>query len=255
MATPHEILLTQIQNRVNRRDKVKADREASSTKRKKRLQDIINLGLTLATAGGTSALSLGLKGLSKFDKLKKVIDASKGLQKAVKFLDVGSKTTRLGTHAAKFGNKALNRLISDIIVKDTETMRDEDKLAGYGTDLATTVASYGKSFVEGAVNPVSGLPYDEPGAIPIEESAGESIIDQGGVSSIEPNVASNVPSGPTFSQQSALNQLSNPFPNMLGYSTDPHQTQSILGSIISQDPSGYKGGEAYYNIIDDIMEK
>ena len=42
---------------------------------------------------------------------------------------------------------------------------------------------------------------------------------------------------------------------MPGYSTDPHQKQSILGSIISQDPSGYKDSEAYYNIIDDIIAK
>lgn len=252
MASYQDIILQQLQNRIARQAKVKADREAAKTKNRKGIQSGLSLALSLATMGGSSLLSAGMKGLSKFDKLKKIIDASKGLQKAAKVLDVGSKTSRLGTYGAQFANKAINRLIADLLVEDTETMRGEDKLSGYGQDLAGSVAGYGKSFVKGAMNPVSSLPFDEPGAIPIDGIGGESIIDQGSISSIEPNLAT----GPTFSQQSSLNQQGNPFTNMEGFSTQAHQSKNILGNILSQYPSGYKPDrQAYYNIIDDLVKQ
>jgi len=252
MASYQEIMLQQLQNRMARKEKVKTDKEAAKTKNRKGIQDGLSLALSLATMGGSSLLSMGMKGLSKFDKLKKVIDASKGLQKAAKFLDVGSKTTRLGTYGSKFANKALNRLVADLLVKDTETMKGEDKLSGYGKDLAASVAGYGKSFVGDAVNPVSGLPFDEPGAIPIDND--NIPLPEGTEDGILP-LSSNTPTGPTFSQQSTINQQASPFPNMEGFSTQPHQTKNIFGNVLSQDPSGYKpGGQAYYNIIDDLVK-
>ena len=251
MASYQDIMLQQLQNRIARQEKVKTDREAARTKNRKGIQNAISLALTVATMGGSSLLSLGMKGLSKFDKLKKIIDASKSLQKAAKVLDVGSKTSRLGTYGAQFANKAINRLVTDLLVKDTETMKREDKLSGYGQDLAGSVAGYGKSFVGDALNPVSGLPFDEPKAIPIDND--NIPLPAGTEDGILP-LSSNTPTGPTFSQQSTINQQASPFPSMAGFSAQPHQTQNILGNVLSQDPSGYKGGEAYYNIIDDLVK-
>ena len=80
MASYQDIMLQQLQNRIARQEKVKTDREAARTKNRKGIQNAISLALTVATMGGSSLLSLGMKGLSKFDKLKKIIDASKSLQ-------------------------------------------------------------------------------------------------------------------------------------------------------------------------------
>ena len=70
MASYQDIMLQQLQNRIARQEKVKTDREAARTKNRKGIQNAISLALTVATMGGSSLLSLGMKGLSKFDKLK-----------------------------------------------------------------------------------------------------------------------------------------------------------------------------------------
>lgn len=239
-----DIILQQIMNKAKGQKATAARSEAKKTKSRKNWTNALNLAFTLATAGSGSVLGGIVKGASKIGKLGQVLDKAKNLQKLVKVLDAGKKASRLGVYGTKLGNKFINRALSDVLVKDTDTMRKEDKLSGYGSDVLNVVSGYGKSFLPGATNPYTGVAFGE-----VKDNNLPTIA-----SSVSPNTLPiNQPVNLTLGQQSALNQQNNLLAGT-SLSSTPYQRENIIGNIISQRPTGYSSGTPYFNLIDDNLE-
>ena len=238
-----DIILQQYMNKQSAQNKTADRKEASKTKAKKGWSTALNLAFMAATMGGGSVLGGIVKGASKIGKLGKVLDKAKNLQKLVKFLDAGKKTSRLGHFGTKLGNKFINRTLADILVKDTDTMKKEDKLAGYGADALSVGTGYANSWLPDSINPGTGKAWG------VENLGADNLPGIGDSANVLP--ADQLMPNLSLGQQSALNQQQ----NMVGnFSSIPYQSQNIIGNTITQQPTGYSNGNSYFNLIDDSID-
>ena len=232
------------------------------------LSNLALLGLTIGTGGaGLPAL------LSKIPAFAKVIQAVPSLGKLMTVLDATKKTSRLGVFGTNMLNNVIHRSIADAIVPDVYSDKEtsQAKLKAYGTDIAGQAAAYGKSWLPGPggaapVNPYTQLPWGQE-TLHTRGLSGmtESILSGSDKSNIG-DIISKLHEGKEFPNMGNVAQTAvgavkptvdpRDIVSMLGkdYATTPEVTKGLFGNPITQKPSGYSGGNPYYELMNMISD-
>lgn len=220
---------------------VKQKAKESEQKMKDILSTLFTTGLTVASGGaGLPAL------LQKIPAVAKAAEAGGTLGKIFKFLDATKKTTRASVYGTNILNKMIHRGIGDLLIPDT--IKDYEKKAkGYLGDVGTETAAWAKSFLPNATHPWQSEKWEDvisgvsnPDNITIPYAPGQG-----------PNQPSSY-SGPLASDPRAKI----PIPSQGGqmFATTPNTRGGLFGSTITQKPSGYTGGNPYYNLVNMIKD-
>lgn len=233
----------------NNRLAVKQKAKESTQRMKDILSTIITTGLTIGTGGaGLPAL------LSKIPGVANVMKAGGTLSKVAKFLDATQKTTRAGVYGTNILNKLIHRGIGDLIIPDT--VKDYDKKAqGYLGDIGTETSSWAKSFLPEATHPWQSekwedvIPGDSSSPIPTGSPVppGTTDVNGDGIINVLDIMAGRQQNVPTPDPRQTIDVSGGTF------ATTPNINQGLLGNI-TQKPSGYTGGNPYYNLINMIKD-
>jgi hypothetical protein len=221
MPVSQKILEEIMQGKEEAHQKTRDVQEAAEQRAKEIQQAMISTGLTLM--GGPITM------LSKATNLAKV-------PKLAKMFSVISKVTgtKEGLALSKLVNKISSRAIGDLFIKDVKFSNEEsaiqarkDKAKGYQNDVMDSLLFYAQLQTK-ELEGVSGLGSQTPEVEgPPPPPKAKNIT----------NVAAGKKSGVNI--QNILGQ---------NVSTTPTQQKNILGNLLTQKPSVYKGGVPYYPV-------